>query len=128
MNGPRHQFLACAGFSLDQNSGVGRGHSRDMPQHFLNGRRVPQNFVEAALGADLSAQVGGLSREPFPRLVDFAVLHGIVERDRNLIGDLLQEVRIGFRETMRMPVQQMQHSNLAIAAHQRQETATLHSS
>src|SRR5271167_2715634 len=96
-----------------------------MLQHIPDSRSLSQNFVEPAPRTNLGAQVGSLTRQSFPRLVDFAVLHRVVEGNGNLVGNLLHEIRIRFRETMRMAVQQVQYAKRALPSYKRQETAGL---
>jgi hypothetical protein len=46
MNGARDQFLARAGFTLDQDVGVSGGDESDMPKHTLERRAVPDDVVD----------------------------------------------------------------------------------
>ena len=95
VDGPREQFLAGAGLAPKQHGGVGRRDGLDGLQHAFEGRTVADDLAEVVLEADLaparySLLVGELILDAGDLLVRQRVLH----RDRDLRGNLLQQLDV----------------------------------
>jgi hypothetical protein len=52
MDGAREAFLARAGFPLEKDGGVRRGHNLHLPQHVLQGRAFADNRVCIGLSSE----------------------------------------------------------------------------
>src|SRR5690348_14527875 len=81
VDGARQQFLAGAGFAVNQNRGVGGGDGFDLFEYGLQRGSLSDDFLEAMVGADLAFQVDFLFRQSRVQLLDAPVRERVVERD-----------------------------------------------
>ena len=86
IDGPRHQLLAGAAFTLDEHRGLGSGDFTDEVAKALHGRTAPQQFGTGRLGRIALAEV------PVD-LDELGELLGLLEGDVDLVGrERLDEV------------------------------------
>ena len=96
VDGAREQFLAGAGFAVDQHGGIGGRHGLHLLQNGLQRAALADDLLEAVVGADLVFEVDLLLREPRVQFLDALVGERVLERDRHLarrLGEELQVVR-----------------------------------
>ena len=91
VDGARHQFLAGAGFAVDQHGGIGGRHGLHLLEHGLQRAALADDFLEAVVGADLVFQVDLFLRQAGVELFDALVGEGVIERDGHLAGHLREE-------------------------------------
>ena len=97
MQGARHQFLAGAGFAGDQHRHAGARQSADGAKHLLHGRRLAEQFRNAAArGFDIGGHRGllGGAAHQIHRLVDVEGLGQVFERAALIGGDRRVQIRM----------------------------------
>ena len=91
MDRSRHQFLAGAGFALDQHGGIGGRGRFDLLQHAAQRSAGPDDFIEAILAADLFLQINLFVLDALAKLADFFKHQRVLHRDGDLAGDVIEQ-------------------------------------
>src|SRR5579864_752527 len=94
MNGARHQLLAGAGFTLDQNRGIGRRGGPDLFEHLAQRGAVADDFVEPELAADFFLQVNLFFLDVRAKLIDFLEGERVFDRDGHMAGHVPHELAL----------------------------------
>ena len=89
--GARQQFLAGAGFAVDQHGGIGGRHGLQLLEGGFQRAALADDLLEAVVGADLVFEVDLLLLEALIQLFDALVGERVVERDGHLAGHLGEE-------------------------------------
>ena len=98
VNGTRDQFLSRSGFTQNQHRGTTGRHGSRLRQHTLQFRAFAHDFLEIEFAADLVFQVQFFFRQAIFQRLNFPVGASIVERDRQLGGDLVQNFLVFLRK------------------------------
>ena len=99
VQGTRHQFLAGAGFAVDQHGGVGLREAADGAEHFLHRRRLAEDLRRGLrlFGAAPVLALALLQRaaDQFDRVVDVEGLGQVFERAALERGHRALQVGVG---------------------------------
>ena len=95
VDGARHQFLAGAGFAEDQDRRVGRRDAIDRAQRRQESGAVADNLLEIVFVGNLFSQIDVLAFELRLQPADFFVLAHVFDRERQLVRDFPQQLRLG---------------------------------
>ena len=98
MNRASDQFLARAGFALDQDRRIGRRHGLKLIENSFQRRTFADDLFEVVFGADLVLQIELLFAQLVGPLDDLAKRQRVFHGDGDLIGDMLQQPRVLFRK------------------------------
>ena len=91
MHGARDQFLAGAGFAVDQHGGIGGRHGLHLLQHAAQRLALADDLFELQLAADFVFEIQLLLRELVLQVGDFAERQRVFDGDRHLARDLRRE-------------------------------------
>ena len=118
-------FLARARFALNEHSRVGRGDGFHLLQDSHQGFTLPNNLLKIVLGADFVFEIELFLREFGLQLGNLAKGQRVVDRDGDLVGDLSQEVRIVFGESVFVEAADVQSAERPVAADERDDAGRL---
>ena len=88
------EFLAGAGFAVNEHGGTCRGDGLDLFEDAAERAAFPDNFSEVVLGASLFLKIGLLLRKLVLQCRDFLKRQGVVDSHGNLVCNEPQEVKI----------------------------------
>ena len=91
---PREQFLAGARLAEQQHRRVRRGDGADLVQDALQRLALADDLLELVGAADFFLQIDVFARELLLQRGNLVERHGILERDRDLRGDLGDAVQL----------------------------------
>ncbi len=94
MKGAGNQFLARAGFAMNEHGGLGRSDRLDILQDAPQGDALSDNFLEIVVGPNLLFQVDLLFFQLLLEALYAVERQGILEGDRNLLGEALQKIEV----------------------------------
>ena len=94
VDGARQQFLAGAGFAVDQHRGIGGRDGLHLLQNGLQRAALADDLLEAVVGADFVFEVDLLFRQARVQLLDALVGKRVFERDGHLAGRLREELQV----------------------------------
>src|ERR1700747_3773060 len=92
MNGPSNQLLACARFSIDQHRGIGGSDAFDELQDSLQRRALSDDLGEIHFGANFIFEIELFLRKLVFQALNLAVRQCILNRESNLVSNLLQKM------------------------------------
>ena len=95
VDGPSDQLLAGTRLAGDEDGGVGGRHLLDPPEHRQQRLAAPDHLREVVLAVDLLLQVGVLPLQAGRQCRDLLVGQHVLDRQRDLASDLLQEGDVG---------------------------------
>src|SRR5215470_1977726 len=124
MNCPRHQFLARAGFSVNQDRRACGSNSLDLVEDIAKGFAMPNDLFETTLGSDFVFEIQLLLCELILKIGDLAISNRIFYGDCQLAGGLCEESDIVWREGV-LTSSESHNAQNAMPLDQRQETASL---
>src|SRR5262245_2283053 len=124
MNCARHQFLARAGFSVNQDRRACGSNGLDLVEDVAKGFAMPNNLFETALGSDFVFEIQLFLRELILKIRDLAISNRIFYGDCQLAGGLCKETDIAWREGV-LASSEAHNAQNAVPVDQRQETAGL---
>ena len=110
------QLLAGPGLSENQDRSVGRRDAVDHVEHGGELRAAADDLLEVVLAEDLFAQIHVLALELRLQPADLLVLAHVLDGERQLVGDFLQELSLGLVVLHRPLAAQVQRAD-ALAAH-----------
>ena len=87
-----HQFFSGACFSQQQDRGIARCNGFDLPENGADRRTIADDFREVHFAADLGFQIELFLCEFVLQIGDLTVRECVIDRNRNLLGDLAQEI------------------------------------
>src|SRR4030095_1327582 len=90
VNGARDQFLARAGFALDENRRISRCHRGDLLENLLQTRAFADDFLEVVFGADFILQIEFFLAQLFGSIDHLMKRERVFDGDRDLIGDIFE--------------------------------------
>ena len=126
MNSAGNQLLTGAGFAEDQHRAVAVRHHLHLLEHAVHRLAAANDFAKLALHVvELFGQGEVLIDQPLFQALNFAVGEGVVDGDRDALGDLPQQLKIGGGEHFLIALRQLQHPEQGIAGHQRQQAQGL---
>src|SRR5579872_5817382 len=94
VDGARDQFLAGAGFSVNEHRRIGGRNGFDLFQDAAQGLTPADNFFKLEFAPDLVLEVQLLLRQLVFLVGNFTKGHRVVNRNRNLVGHLGEERKV----------------------------------
>ena len=94
MDRARDELLAGAGLALNQHRGVGRRDGLHLLEDALQRCALPDDLLEVVFGADFVFEVELLLVQLILQLLDLPIGQRVLNRDRDLVGHLAQQVDI----------------------------------
>src|ERR1035438_6297335 len=94
VDGTGEEFLAGAGFAVDEDRGIGGRDGFHLLQDSIQGAAAADDFLEAMVGADFVFEVNLLFRQARVEFFDALIGERVLERDGNLGGGLREELQI----------------------------------
>ena len=126
MNSAGNQLLTGAGFAEDQHRTVALRHHLHLLEHAVHGLAAANDFAKLALNVvELFGQGEVLIDQPLFQPLNLAVGEGVVDGDRDALGDLPQQLEVGGGEDFFIALRQLQHPKQSITGHQRQQAQGL---
>ena len=113
-----------AGLAANQDRGIGRRHGFDGLQHALQRRALADDAAEVVLQPYLGLEVLLLLGEMVFEAHDFLVRERVFHRDRDLRGDLLQQLEFLYGECIRIDARDIERPERAAPRHQRERSIT----
>ncbi len=127
VDGARQQFLAGAGFAVDQHRGIGGRHGFQLLERGFQSAALAHNLLEAVVGADLVFQVDLFLFQALIELFDALVGKGVIEGNCHLSGHLGEEAQIVALEAVRAARTDIQGAQGSAARDQGHATERLNS-
>ena len=127
MNGAGDELLAGAGLATNQHGGAGGGDRLGQLQNLTQRCAFPDDLAEVVLGADLLLEVRLFLVQLVPECLDFLEGQGVRDGDRDLIGNEVQELQLGFLVGIRLLAREGERADPAPSGGQRKIAAALHS-
>ena len=94
MKGAGDQFLAGAGFALDQDGGIGGRGGLDLLQHVAQRGAGADDFAKAVLAADFFFEVHLFALDALAQGVDLLESQGVFDGDGDVPGHVLHELAV----------------------------------
>ncbi len=127
MNGAGDELLAGAGLATNQHGGAGGGDRLGQLQNLTQRCAFPDDLAQVVLGADLLLEVRLFLVQLVPECLDFLEGQGVVDGDRDLIGNELQEPQLGPIVGIRLLAGEDQRTQPPPSGGQRKKAGTLDS-
>ena len=118
MKGARDQFLAGAGFALNQDGGIGGRGGLDLLQHVAQRGAGADDFAEAVLAADFFFEVNLFALDALAQGVDLFEGEGVFDGDGDVPGDVLHEFAV--LGGIRIDAARSEHHAAQLLAHGRE--------
>ena len=99
---PCHQLFARAGFADDQHRRVGGGHGFNGLEHPGDRGALPDDLLEVVLALDFVLEIAVLLFQAGAQPSDLLVRQHVLDRERDLLTDLLEEPDILGRVLIRV--------------------------
>src|SRR2546427_6537881 len=119
----RDQLFPRPRLAVDQHGRIRGRHGLGVLQHAAQHGALPDDLFEVALGANLVSQIHAFLGELVLQAPNLAVGQGVLYGDRDLIGDLDQEVDLVVRVEIVLAPMECERAEDAIPAGERKDTA-----
>ncbi len=111
VEGAGDQFLARAGFAIDEDGGIGGSDRLHFAQDAAQGFALADDLFEIQFAADFVLEIQLFARQLIFEVGDLAEGQRIFDGNRDLAGDLSQERKIGWSEDVLAEAAQGQDAN-----------------
>src|SRR5229473_3650709 len=126
VNGAGDQLLARSRLTGDEHCGIGGGDLLHLTQEGPQRRAASDDLVEVVLAMYLLTEIGALTLEGGLERRDLLVSFHVLDSQRDLVGDFLEEGSVGFRVLMWIDAGDGQGADALPVDHERDDDIGAH--